>query len=142
MDARDLHRSQLLTVAHLAVVLLAALELEGRDLLATTLLHDLAADLCASESRLAHLEAVAREHQHLGELDLGARIAREQFHHDGVALSHSILFSAGADDCGCHRKGADPSSRPRALQEMSGFSGLASGGALPAVRPICACPDC
>src|ERR1700761_341800 len=81
----------------LAVGVLAALLLEGDDLLALAVADDLALDRGAGNQRRADLGAVAAQHQDL-EVQLGADVARQAFDLQDRVLGHFILFSAGADD--------------------------------------------
>src|SRR4051794_14379542 len=81
-------------------VVLAAAELEHDELVAARLLDDLAHDLRASESGLAHRHAAAvtrRDEEHLVEFDLGARFTGQLLDHDGLAWLDSILLSTRLD---------------------------------------------
>ena len=82
----------------LAVGVLAALFLEGDDLLALAMFDDFAGDRGALDQRRTQLGAVAAQHQNFAEGQLGADIAGQAFHRQDGVLGHFILFSAGADD--------------------------------------------
>src|ERR1700761_8456217 len=96
-DTQHLHGGEVLAVAALAMGVLAALLLEGDDLLALAVVHDLALDAGAPDQRSAELGLVAAQHQHF-EVELGADIASEAFDLQDRVLGHFVLFSAGADD--------------------------------------------
>jgi hypothetical protein len=83
-----------------ADVVLAATELEHDELVATTLLDDLAGDLGAGNHRLAdlHVATVAGRHeQHLIEHDLRALLTGELLDHHGASGLDAILLSTRLD---------------------------------------------
>src|SRR6202789_2089267 len=96
-DAEHLHRGEVLTMTALAMGVLAALLLEGDDLLALAVVDDFALDGRALDQRRADLGGVATQHQDF-QVQLGADVADEAFDLQDRVLGHLILFSAGADD--------------------------------------------
>src|SRR3569832_2194386 len=94
----DLHFREVLTVATLAVRGLAALFLEGDDLLAAAVLDDLTRHGSTLAQRRAGFRAVATEHQDLAKRDRATGIADELFDGQDIVLGNTILFPAGADD--------------------------------------------
>src|ERR1043165_1726086 len=96
-DTEHLHGGEVLAVAALAMSVLAALLLEGDDLVALAVFQDLALDRSALDQRRADLWLVAAQHQDL-KVELGADLAHQAFDLQDGVLGHFILFSAGADD--------------------------------------------
>src|SRR5579859_201032 len=78
------------------LVLLFALEVEDQDLVATTLFHH-AADYARAASRLSDCAGLARDGQHVGELD-GAVLTRLLVNFDHVSGRDAKLSSPGADN--------------------------------------------
>ena len=83
----------------LPLVLLALLELEDDDLLAATLLDDLAEDLGTRNEGAAELGGVAAEEENFVERDLVASGAFELLDFDEIARGDAVLLAAGADNC-------------------------------------------
>src|SRR5262245_16655420 len=99
LEASHTHDREVLPMAVLAAVVLAALLLEDQDLLGPLVAHDLADDAHPRDQRLADLApAVARGEQHLFEGERRAGLAGELLEANRVARAHSILLTAGTDD--------------------------------------------
>lgn len=94
-------------MALLAAVLLALLELEDDELLASALGDDLTRNLCAAHEGAAKLGAVATEEEHLVECNFVAGRALDFLNTNEIALRDAILFAAGADNCVCHGEGRE-----------------------------------
>ena len=103
----------------LAPVIMPPLFLEDDDLSRPALLNDSRADHRTRDQRRAgrNLGALA-QHQHLGELDGVAGLAREPFDGDQIVLGDLVLLAAGSDHCkhnigryGLPRRSASPQTR-------------------------------
>src|SRR4051812_42792361 len=93
LEAGHAHDSELLAMTLLATVVLAALLLEHEDLPRLLVTHDLAEHAKAFNDRLPDLDAAAgRREQHLGEREIGARLAVELLEPHRLARGHSVLF--------------------------------------------------
>src|SRR5690606_28598046 len=98
-NAGDREPGQLLPVARLAAVALLRLELEDNQLLAAEVLVDMGSDAGAIDDRRADLRgAVAADHQHPLEGDVGTGLVAEALDRDRVAFLHAVLLAAGLDD--------------------------------------------
>src|SRR5262245_4799335 len=83
-----------------AARILAPPLLESDDLRAPFLFEHLADHLGTVEERRSEARhAIAADHQHFGELDLCARIARHLLDVEHSIGSNAILLAAGLDDC-------------------------------------------
>src|SRR5271167_4796860 len=81
-------------------VIVPPLLLEDDDFGRPRLLDNGGADRRAVEKRGAGRDlGPFADHQHLAELDHGARLGREPFDRDDIVLGDLVLFAAGADDC-------------------------------------------
>src|SRR6478609_5967191 len=106
---RDLDGRERLPMTRLAVVVLAAAELEDDDLLRPILRRDLRLDLCARNERSADLDAVARAHEEdVAERHRVADAAGELLDLQLVAGGDPVLFAA----CFDHRVHEEPSWGP------------------------------
>src|ERR1700753_1125128 len=85
-------------MAALAMRVLAALLLEGDDLLALALLDDLGGHGGALDQRRAMLRRVAAQHQDFAQGDRAAGVADQLFDLQDVVLGHFVLLAAGADN--------------------------------------------
>src|SRR5262249_28102050 len=108
-DPGDFDGRERLPVALLAVVVLAAPELEDDDLLRPVLRSDLRLDLRARDERRAALDAITRaDAEDFAERHLVADVAGELLDPELVAGGHPVLLAACLD----HRVHAPPSSEP------------------------------
>ena len=99
-DLGDAQDREVLAVAVLAAVVVAALLLEDQHLVALALGDDGGADAGAADERRADGDLVAvAEHQHLAELDDLAGVAGQALDLDHVVRGDLVLLAAGADDC-------------------------------------------
>src|SRR6185369_10234103 len=96
-DTEHLHGGEVLAVAALAMGVLAALLLEGDDLVALAVLENLALDRSALDQRRAQLGLIATQHQDF-EVQLGADVTRQALDLQDRVLGHFILLAASADD--------------------------------------------
>src|SRR5699024_6402894 len=96
LDSGDLDFGVMLTVTHLLHVVLAALELDDANLVATAVGEHLGGDLSAFDVRGpdAHIVAFAN-HQNLVDLDAGALLGVQLLDAQNVAFSGPVLFAAG-----------------------------------------------
>src|SRR5687768_12653584 len=96
----NLHFGELLAVAGLPAVVLAALELEDVDLLFLAVAHDLADDGCALHERRAGANGVAvRRKQHLVEGHLLARFLVHEREPERLPLFGPELLAERPEDC-------------------------------------------
>src|SRR5687767_12207193 len=93
-DGADRHGGVGLPVAVALALVLAALELVDRELLAAALLDDLTGDAGAVDDRATDGHAVvARHEEHLVEGDGVARAAGQLLDDDGIPGLHPVLLS-------------------------------------------------
>ena len=93
-------QSQVLTVAHSAAVVLAALFLEDDDFFAATLIEDRGCNTRAVNQWRTHCRNLTVvEHQHLIKLNLVTSQSGEPFDDNNVVFGNAILLAAGFDDC-------------------------------------------
>ena len=98
-DAGDAHDRQILTMAVLAAIVLAALLLEDDDLVATRLLEHLGGDERASDAGLAEgRDGAVVKRENVGEIDVVAGVGQQLLDDDDVILGDFILLAAGTDD--------------------------------------------
>src|SRR5262245_20895214 len=94
-DLFDLDHRQVLAMAVLAPRILPAALLEDDQVRPARLLDDRAHDLGAGHGRLANLVA---DHQHVGELDLGARLSLDLLERERILGGDCVLLSTRADN--------------------------------------------
>src|SRR5690606_3795043 len=99
-DVRDTDARQILTMAQGATVVLAALLLEDRNLLAAGLLDHLGIHHCPRNGRGADGDAlVAANQQHLFELKSGTSLSGQALDLEHLVLGDLVLLAAGFDHC-------------------------------------------
>src|SRR5689334_14960359 len=98
LDARNLHLSKRLTVAHLPAIVLAATQLENRDLVRTALFLDRRRDLAALQVGGADLDVRAvGNQQNLVEFDLAVFLDLKLLNAKDIALADPVLLATGDD---------------------------------------------
>ena len=98
-DARDLDQRVLLAVGLLALVVLAAAELDDDHLVRLAVGFHGGRDLGASDERLADLDVGAGAHeQNLVELDRGTSLRLELLDANDRTLADAVLLTARVDD--------------------------------------------
>src|SRR5687768_4606256 len=98
-DILDADLGEALPMALLFRVVLAALHLEDNDLVALTVLDDLAGDVRAFDARSANVGLVAvGAEDHVVERHLGAGVAGQGWNSDCLASFGAVLLPAGSDD--------------------------------------------
>src|SRR6185437_12204285 len=91
VDARDLDFGEVLPMALLALVVLAAAELDDADLVGAAVLAHGGADGGALDDRRTDGDRLARaDQQHLVEAHGGAFIGGQQLHAQHIALLHTV----------------------------------------------------
>jgi hypothetical protein len=83
----------------LATVVLSAAELEDDDFSSQALAQNLRLDLGAADRRLAELERVAADQEHLAERDRVADAAGELLDPQSISLFDPVLLAAGLEHC-------------------------------------------
>src|SRR2546423_4704143 len=102
-DIPDTNLGERLPMALFFRVVLAPLLLEDNDLLAESLLDDLAGDLCAFERGTADVTFVAvRAEDDVVERDLGASVASQTWNSNCLSRLGPELLATGSDDCVSH----------------------------------------
>jgi len=96
VDLGDLHHGQFLTVADLLVITLAATHLEGDDLVAADVFHNIGLDRRSGDDRIADgdVALLVDEEDAVEGVDL-TRGGGQEFDLDGVACSDAVLLTAG-----------------------------------------------
>src|SRR4030081_2076546 len=103
-DILDADLGELLTMALLFRVVLAALHLEDDDLVALPLLDDLARHVCAFDPRCTDVRLVAGgAEDEVVKRDLGAGFAGQGRNSDSFAGFGAVLFPARSNNCVSHR---------------------------------------
>src|SRR4029453_1865786 len=98
-DAVDLEFGVVLTMALVLLVVLAAANLEDRDLVAAALAYDGGLDRRTRDGRLTQAHAVAfTDHQHLVQNDFGADIRRNLLDLHFFAGGNPVLLAARFHD--------------------------------------------
>src|SRR4051794_33607746 len=122
-------------MAVLAAIVMAPLLLENDDLFAFLVLEHGRGDRSPGNGGLAGPGGGAlADHEHVAELDLGARLAGQLLDEDDVVLGDFVLLAARANDCEHWENRAFETERTGALRRRPVRDGRHYSGGRPAVN--------